>query len=87
MLYGKANIKIMSCEICGRGNCVASFHSIEEQQSFDEIADNVKDRSKSRIYDAVNRLTDGEWITDEDGNEKYVVVLDDVLKVIDNVSF
>ena len=26
----------MSCEICKRGACTRSFHSIEEQERFDE---------------------------------------------------
>lgn len=26
----------MSCEICGRGSCTRSFHSIEAQEEFDE---------------------------------------------------
>ena len=32
----------MACEICGRNSCTASFHSIEEQQNFDEVADKIK---------------------------------------------
>jgi len=76
----------MSCEICGKGDCVTSFHSIEEQQSFDKIADNIKDQSKRIIYNTVNRFASGEWITDENGNKKYSVVLDDILKIIDDVS-
>jgi len=75
----------MSCEICGRNSCSASFHSIEEQQSFDDIADKVKERVKSKIYDAVNRKVDGEWFQWND-DERYFVELDEVLKVIDEVD-
>ncbi len=25
----------MSCEICGRGSCTRSFHSLEAQEEFD----------------------------------------------------
>ena len=31
------------CFICGRGNCMSSFHSIEEQQAF-EPAEEAYDR-------------------------------------------
>ena len=41
----------MSCKICGQNNCVASFHSLEEQQAHDEVygryedeIDTLKDR-------------------------------------------
>jgi hypothetical protein len=26
---------MMACEICGRGSCTRSFHSLEEQEEFD----------------------------------------------------
>ena len=39
----------MGCEICGRGNCCRSFHSLEEQSQFDDIADGIKDRAKAII--------------------------------------
>lgn len=26
----------MSCEICGRGSCTRSFHSLEAQEEYDE---------------------------------------------------
>lgn len=34
----------MSCEICGRGACTRSFHSLEDQDRFDarqEMSDDV----------------------------------------------
>lgn len=31
----------MPCEICGRNSCIKSFHSIEEQEIFDNIKDKV----------------------------------------------
>ena len=70
----------MSCEICGRNSCTASFHSIEEQQNFDEIADNIKDRAKKSISNMVNRLH-GHY----HGNI-YYIKLEDVLKAIDDYS-
>jgi len=27
----------MTCSICGRGNCTASFHSVEEQVQHEEL--------------------------------------------------
>ena len=70
----------MACEICGRGNCTKSFHSIEEQQSFDAVADAVKDRIKTIITNRVDRL-------DTESVEGYLYVkLSDVLDVIDNAE-
>lgn len=27
----------MSCDICGRGSCVPSFHSLEEQERYEKV--------------------------------------------------
>jgi len=27
----------MSCDICGRGSCCDSFHSLEEQQRYEKV--------------------------------------------------
>lgn len=27
----------MSCDICGRGNCIESFHSAEEQRRYEKV--------------------------------------------------
>ena len=27
----------MSCDICGRGSCCPSFHSIEEQKKYEDV--------------------------------------------------
>lgn len=70
----------MSCEICGRGACVSSFHSIEEQQSFDDVADKVKDRAKEYITHRLNRL-DVEWIDDE-----CYIKVDEAIAVVDDYS-
>ena len=29
----------MSCDICGRGNCTPSFHSLEEQERYSDVID------------------------------------------------
>jgi hypothetical protein len=68
----------MSCEICGRNNCCASFHSIEEQQAFDNIADKIKDRAKIIISKRI-RNAEGHYHGDN-----YYLKLDDVLKIIDD---
>jgi hypothetical protein len=67
----------MSCEICGRNSCTASFHSIEEQQNFDEVAEKIKDRAKAYITSKVDRLN-GHYHGDN-----YYIKLDAVLKAID----
>ena len=75
----------MGCEICGRGSCTSSFHSSEEVSNFDEVADKAKDRARSIISNAVNRL-EGFHQEDEELTEFYYVKLDDVLKIIDEVD-
>ena len=37
----------MSCEICGGSNCSRLFHSIEEKEEFDRIAEPLKDRLRN----------------------------------------
>ena len=70
----------MWCEICGRNSCTASFHSIEEQKNFDEVADAIKDRAKSIIAKNIHRLN-GHY-----HGENYYVKIEDVLEIIDNYS-
>lgn len=74
----------MSCEICGRNNCIPSFHSAEEQEKFDELSYDIKERCRRLIHNAINRL-DGEYINDDDG-ERYVIKLDDALEAIDDIT-
>jgi len=50
------NLRIMSCEICGKSSCTRSFHSLEEQDNFDEIADEVKARAQHQIEYRLDRL-------------------------------
>ena len=68
----------MGCEICGRGACTRSFHSLEEQEEFDRInkTDEIKERLKNIIERQVNRLK-GDYIDDD-----YYVKLSDVIDVI-----
>jgi len=69
----------MACEICGRTSCTRSFHSLEEQERFDTIADPVKERMRrSLIYD-ISRLE----TTADDDNDEYVL-LSDVIEIIEN---
>ena len=70
----------MTCEICGRGACCKSFHSLEEQTAFDEVADNVKERLINTILSDVSGV-ESCWGEDLDPEEVYVK-LDDVEKVI-----
>ena len=67
----------MGCEICGRSSCCSSFHSAEEQQAFDDIADKVKDKAISVISNRVKSI-DGHYHGDN-----YYVKLDDVVKIIE----
>jgi putative component of toxin-antitoxin plasmid stabilization module len=68
----------MGCEICGRNSCTKSFHSIEEQEHFDEIADKIKDRAKEYIAARINKI-EGHY----HGNNYYIKV-DDVIQAIED---
>jgi hypothetical protein len=70
----------MGCEICGRGSCTRSFHSLEEQMEFDRLnkTDEIKERLRSNIESQVNRLK-GDYIEDD-----YYVKLSDVIDVINS---
>lgn len=71
----------MSCEICGKGACCKSFHSLDEQQDFDSIADDIKERARSQITNKLQRL---DCIDHED---KYYILLDDAIGVVDDVLY
>lgn len=68
----------MGCEICGRGACIRSFHSLEEQEEFDRVnkTDEIKERLRNIIERQVNRLK-GDYIEDD-----YYVKLSEVIDVI-----
>jgi len=67
----------MSCEICGRGACMRSFHSLEEQANFDNVADSIKKRMQNILCKRVEKIK-GEYIADE-----YYVKLADVIDIIE----
>jgi len=70
----------MSCEICGRNNCTASFHSLEEQSNFNDLADEIKDRAIRILNKRVDKL-DGCYIGDD-----YYVKLKDVQDTISDYN-
>lgn len=67
----------MGCEICGRGNCCKSFHSADEQNSFDDMADNVKDRMARILSERIGGL-DGHFHGDN-----FYIRLDDAIKEVE----
>ena len=71
----------MSCEICGRGACSKSFHSLEEQGDFDKIADEVKERMRTLLIRRIKNLASYS-IEGDDGND--YIRLSDVIDEIDN---
>jgi hypothetical protein len=71
----------MACEICGRNSCTRSFHALDEQNNFDVVANNVKERMKDVLKRQIERLTD--YGNDENRN---LVDLSEVLDVIDSYS-
>lgn len=68
----------MSCEICGRNNCTRSFHSFEDQDNFDNIEDEIKDRMRNILLKQINNLDY------EDIDGKIFINIDDVEKIINN---
>jgi len=56
----------MSCYICGRGNCIPIFHSIEEQQAFSDAEDaydnyiEVRDRCRREWVEAESEEDESE---------------------------
>ena len=68
----------MSCEICGKNNCTRSYHSLEAQENFDNIADKVEDRVKRIIANKIDRIM-GHYHGDN-----YYIKLADVLNIIDD---
>ena len=68
----------MSCEICGRGACMRSFHSLEEQEDFDNVADKIKERMRNILCKRIEKIN-GEYIADE-----YYVKLADVIDIIED---
>lgn len=69
----------MGCEICGRNTCTRSFHSLEEQGEFDNVADEVKERMRSILIGQIERLQDKG--KDE---EEVLVSLSEVIDVINS---
>lgn len=68
----------MGCEICGRGACTRSFHSLEEQNEFDQVnkTDEIKENLRNSIERQINRLK-GDYIEND-----YYVKLEDVINII-----
>ena len=71
----------MGCEICGRNNCCKSFHSFEEQQNFDNVADTIKDRCREIIKRKVERVNS---FYNDDYN--LVAKMDDIIQAIDDAD-
>jgi hypothetical protein len=70
----------MSCEICGRGNCTRSFHSLESQREFDSVADGIKNRMKESIIYRLNRL---KAIINPENDSDYIN-LDEAIEIIED---
>lgn len=73
----------MGCVICGRGMCTKSFHSIEEQDAYDNIADGVVERTVSQCADVLERM-DGEWV-EVDGEETFMIDLHKALDLLKDI--
>ncbi len=73
----------MSCKICGRNNCCASFHSIEELREYDEIAEPIKNRILNNANYAFQRLSTYTVENDDDIYVKYSDVEDLINDIVD----
>lgn len=71
----------MSCEICGRGNCTRSFHSLEEQEEHDNVADVTKEYVQRALLDKLNRLK----IYESEETIDDLVSIDDVRSMINDI--
>lgn len=71
----------MACEICGRNSCTRSFHALDEQIAFDEVADSAKNRMKDVLKRQIERLKDY-------GNDdsRTLVDIGEVIDVIESYS-
>ncbi len=69
----------MTCEICGMNSCTRSFHSLEDQENYDSIADKIKEELANNIKSKINSLPDkGE----PDGD--YLISQDAALDAVDD---
>ena len=48
----------MSCEICGRHDCIAAFHAVQMQQAHDDAINNDKNNLLSEIAAMREQLKD-----------------------------
>lgn len=66
----------MSCEICGKISCTTSFHSLDEQETFDR----VKEKVKSRILTLLENKSI--WLVDDNGKDVLAVTLEDIHNIL-----
>ena len=57
----------MSCDICGRGSCCPSFHSIEEQKKYEDVI-GLFDKARD-LRDKI-RAQEEEWEDEEEEEPK-----------------
>lgn len=70
----------MGCEICGRGACTRSFHTLQDQEEFDQVnkTDEIKERLRNIIEKQLGRL---KTIVNDSDDDEYVK-LSDVIDII-----
>lgn len=71
----------MSCEICGRGNCTRAFHSLDEQNDYDNVTDNTKEYIQRTLLKKLDRITTYE---SEERND-LLVSIDEVKSIINDI--
>ena len=71
----------MACEICGRNSCTRSFHSVEEQEAFDNIKDKIVDNIKSKLTREVSNSIKGHY-----HGSNYYISIDEIIKLINDID-
>lgn len=57
----------MSCDICGRGSCTESFHSLEEQERYEKVIEAFEKARELRAQvRAELEAEEGEEVEDDD---------------------
>ncbi len=72
----------MSCEICGRGSCVRSFHSLEEQELYDERCEMSTDVTE--LQEEIQELKAEFCLIMEETNAKLHQTIRGLHKVVDD---
>jgi hypothetical protein len=74
----------MSCDICGKNNCIAAFHSVGRQQAYDDAINSDKNNFLAEIATLREQLKDCSAVVDRqqkmlDRNAEQIAILRNAL--------